>query len=588
MKPTDNLLWTTTFVTALADAGLRAVCIAPGSRSTPLVLAFAAEPRIKIYRHLDERSAAFFALGLALVADKPVAVLCTSGTAAANFFPAIIEANMSQIPLLALTADRPHELRHSGANQTIDQVKLFGDHVLWAVDLPAPVGLLVEDQLPIRNYALTAVRAYQLANGLRKGPVHLNLPFRPPLEPAGSDQYSVGSKQYSVDSRQASSERPSVHCSEPTARTLVELVDKYERGLIVCGPRCPAGDFPEAVVALSRQSGYPLLADPLSGVRFGPWVSDTAVCSSYETFLQAGLDWPEPELIVRFGALPVSKWLNSYLSRCRPHCRIHVRENGVWADDSHLTTDFIQANETAVCRQLTNRLPARGETAWLAAVTGAEQTARQSQREAMAQLPFFDGALANEIVAQLPAGGNLFVGNSLPIRHLDQFGSAQAKLLNIFGIRGASGIDGNVSLGLAVAAASQQPTVIWLGDITFYHDMNGLLALTHSLQPAGNVTFVISNNHGGGIFRRLPIAQFDPPFTDLFLTPHNLDFGLVADLHGLRYAKIGARAEFGEVLAAAVADPVPYLLDVVTDGRSDDQIRRQINAIVKERLVINN
>jgi 2-succinyl-5-enolpyruvyl-6-hydroxy-3-cyclohexene-1-carboxylate synthase len=521
-------------------------------------------------------------------------VVCTSGTAAANFFPAIIEAHMSQIPLLALTADRPHELRHSGANQTVDQVKLFGDHVLWAVDLPVPVDLLVEDQLPIRNYALTAVRAYQLADGLRKGPVHLNLPFRPPLEPAGSGQYSVGSKQYSVASRQASSERPAVHCSEPTAQALAELVDKYERGLIVCGPRSPGGDFPAAVADLSRQSGYPLLADPLSGLRYGPWVNDTAVCSSYESFMQAGPNWPEPELILRFGALPVSKWLNSYLSRCRPHRRIHVRENGVWADDSHLTSDFIQATETAFCRQLVELLPGRGETAWLAAVMATEQTTRQIQQEAIAQSPFFDGALAGAIVARLPAGSNLFVGNSLPIRHLDQYGTAQAKPLNLFGLRGASGIDGNVSTGLAIAATSAQPTVIWLGDITLYHDMNGLLALTHSLQLAGNVTFVISNNHGGGIFRRLPIARHDPPFTDLFLTPHNLDFGLVADLYDIRYAKVTGFAQFGESLVAALDEPAPadrpapHLLEVVTDGRADDQIRRQINAIVKERLSINN
>jgi len=587
MKPTGNLLWTTAFVTALADAGLRAVCIAPGSRSTPLVLAFAAEPRITLYRHLDERSAAFFALGLALATDRPAAVVCTSGTAAANFLPAIIEANMSQIPLLAITADRPHELRHSGANQTIDQVKLFGNHVLWAVDLPVPVELVEENELPMRNYALTGVRAYNLANGLRQGPVHLNMPFRPPLEPASSKQYPVSSNQ--VNSEQlVSAERPTVHCSAAAVQALAELIDTHERGLIVCGPRCPGGDFPDAVAALSRQSGYPLLADPLSGVRFGPWVSGAAVCSSYETFMQARLEWPDSELIVRFGALPVSKWLNSYLSRCQPRRRIHIRENGVWADDSHLTTDFIQAHETVICRQLTDLLPARGETAWLAAVTSTEQTARQSQQEAIGQSPFFDGALAGEIVAGLPAGGNLFVGNSLPIRHLDQYGSAQAKPLNIFGIRGASGIDGNISAGLAVAAASQQPTIIWLGDITFYHDMNGLLALSHSLQPPGNITFVISNNHGGGIFRRLPIAQFDPPFTDLFLTPHDLDFGLVADLYGLRYAKITSDAEFGEVLAVAVANPAPYLLDVVTDGRTDDQIRRQINAIVKERLVINN
>jgi 2-succinyl-5-enolpyruvyl-6-hydroxy-3-cyclohexene-1-carboxylate synthase len=578
MKQNSNLRWTTAFVNALADAGLRAVCIAPGSRSTPLVLAFVACPRVKIYRHLDERSAAFFALGLALAWDEPVAVVCTSGTAAANFFPAVIEANMSQIPLLVLTADRPHELRHSGANQTIDQVKLYGDHVLWAVDLPVPGDFNGQDNLAMRNYAVTAVRAYHTANGRRKGPVHLNMPFRKPLEPereGRSEKCEVRSVKFTSHSPLHTS-----HFSLPIAA--------HPRGLIICGPRCPGGEFPQAVAALSRRTGYPIMADALSGLRYGAWVEGTAVVSQYETFLQSDPDWLEPEVVIRFGAVPVSKWLNDYLGRIRPTYRIHIRENGVWADDSHLTTHFVEANETAVCRALTKddgRWTA--DDGWATAVMERETATRRVLEEKLAEV-YFDGAIVAEVVKVLPAGANLFVGNSLPMRHLDQYGAARAEPLNVYGIRGASGIDGNVSIALAIAAARERPTVAILGDVTFYHDMNGLLALRGSLQAAGNMTFVVINNNGGGIFRRLPMAQFDPPFTDLFLTPHDLDFGPVAALYGLHYTKTADKAQFRAALATAVADAAPHLIEVVTDGANDDALRRQINAIAKQAQGINN
>jgi 2-succinyl-5-enolpyruvyl-6-hydroxy-3-cyclohexene-1-carboxylate synthase len=331
------------------------------------------------------------------------------------------------------------------------------------------------------------------------------------------------------------------------------------------------------------------MADALSGLRYGEWVDGTAVISQYETFLQSDPGWPEPEVVIRFGAVPVSKWLNDYLGRIRPAYRIQIRENGVWADDSHLTTHFVTANETAVCQALTaDGRPQTADDSWVTAVMKTETAARRILEQELAAA-YFDGAIVADVVKTLPAGANLFVGNSLPVRHLDQYGAARVAPLNVYGIRGASGIDGNVSIAAAIAAAAnERATVAILGDVTFYHDMNGLLALRGSLQPPGNITFVVVNNNGGGIFRRLPIAQFDPPFTDLFLTPHNLDFGLTADLYDLHNAKVDERVGFRDALAAAVADPAPHLIEVVTDGANDDAIRRQINAIAKQAQRINN
>ncbi len=275
----------------MAAAGLRHVVISPGSRSTPLTLAFDAHPEIEVFLHLDERSAGFFALGMALAIDAPVALVCTSGTAVANYLPAIIEANMSHVPLLVLTADRPPELRHSGANQTIDQVKIYGDQVLWSVDAPLP-----EKDAPdvvLRHLQTLAARAYATANGLRKGPVHVNFPFRKPLEPVDSEQLSVNSEQLSVSSEQSESGNRLLITKGQLAPTraqlgdLAETINRHERGLIVCGPRCPEGNFPAAVAGLSQISGYPILADPLSGVRWGRHVAGTAVSGAYETYLQS-------------------------------------------------------------------------------------------------------------------------------------------------------------------------------------------------------------------------------------------------------------------------------------------------------------
>jgi len=600
------------FVAALAEAGLRYVVIAPGSRSTPLTLAFAAQDGITVHRHLDERGAAFFGLGLALALDAPAALVCTSGTAVANFLPAIVEANMSQVPLLLLTADRPPELRHSGANQTIDQVKIFGDQVLWAVDMGLPQADAPEAAL--RSIATTAVRAYAVANGLRKGPVHVNFPFRKPLEPEGSGEgRGAGGEERGArgEERGARSASFTIHNFQftihnfqrgqllPTDAQIANLANALratERGLIVCGPRCPGGDFPAAVAALARRLGWPIAADPLSGVRYGPWTAlpDAAgaavVLSGYETYLQAAPDREAPQVVLRFGAVPTGKWLNAYLARGGPAQRIHVRASGVWADDSHQTTTFLQADETAVCRALVERLPQREPSPWLDGWRAAEAGCWWALDAAMATATF-DGAFVADLLAGLPEGANLFVGNSLPVRHLDQYGRARAKTIHVYGNRGASGIDGNIAAGLGVAAATQRPTFILVGDVTAIHDLNSLLLaasggwqVAHKHEPAPrrplSAALIILNNNGGNIFRRLPVAAYEPPFTDLFLTPHGLTFEPAAAMFGLAYRRVETRAAFGEALATAGAAFAPHLIEVTTDGALDDQIRRSINQVV--------
>ncbi|MCP4421344.1 MAG: 2-succinyl-5-enolpyruvyl-6-hydroxy-3-cyclohexene-1-carboxylic-acid synthase [Chloroflexi bacterium] len=605
-----NLLWATLFVNALAHSGLTAVIISPGSRSTPLTLAFDAHPQIETFLHLDERGAGFFALGMAIASDKPVALVCTSGTAVANYLPAIIEAHMSQVPLLILTGDRPHELRHSGANQTIDQVKIFGDQVLWSVDMALPEANTAD--VILRNVGATAVRAYATANGLSKGPVHVNFPFRKPLEPDASGEWQVASQElFTIHNSQSTIHNFAHGKITPTAEQLdwlTAVIQQRPQGLIICGPRCPGGNFPAAVRALAQQTGYPILADAISGVRFSRAEftakntksakkksaksvksADNLIISGYETFLQGDPGWPEPEIIIRFGAVPISKWLNAYLDKINPAIRIHIRENGVWADDSHRTSHFLQLNETAVCQQLVQKLAKRKNNEWITTVTQTDNSCWTHLQTALAD-KYFDGATVADIVELIPEGATLFMGNSSPIRHLDQYGRSQSKQITTHANRGASGIDGNLATALGMYAANSQPLVAVVGDITFFHDMNSLHLIKSELQRHKdregnkNITIVLLHNNGGSIFNRLPIAQIEPPFTKLFLTPHDLDFEPACRMFGLDYIRADSREAFRTAFAASVQGNQPRVIAVHTNNQQDDVMRQEINQQVIESL----
>lgn len=574
-----NTLWAETFVDELARQGLRAVCLAPGSRHTPLVMAFARHEQITVYRHLDERSAAFFALGMALASDTPVAVACTSGTAGANFFPAIIEAQQSHVPLLVLTADRPHELRHSGANQTIDQVKFYGDQVLWSVDVALPEA--APPPVALRNLRTLAARAWSTANGLRKGVVHLNFPFRKPLEPTPVPDDMTTPP---MDARSRAEGQPftriMVGQMQPTAdqiEAVASPVREHERGVIVCGPRCPGGDFPEEVAAFAAHIGYPLLADPLSGVRFG---APDAI-GGYDSFLMYPPVAP-PDVVIRFGSVPTSKWLNQYLDEQSIQHVIHVSSSGQWADDLHRVSLLVQADEAALCRALVDGLSARPAIAWQAQLMDVERGTWQAVDATLAVDDLFDGAVMADVLDLVPPESTVFVGNSLPVRHLDQFGRPSEKRLNVYANRGASGIDGNISTALGAGAAQpDRPLVLIVGDVTFYHDMNGLLAVQGCDIP---VTVVLLNNNGGGIFHRLPVQGFEPEFTDNFVMPHNLQLEHAANLYGVAHVRAESRQQFRELFAEHVGSGLSSIIEVPTDARADLAQRQAVIAAVQADL----
>jgi len=593
--PNRATLWASIFVDELARAGLRAACIAPGSRSTPLTLAFANHPDIKVYSLLDERGAAFFALGMALAGDTPVALLCTSGTATANFYPAIIEANTAHIPLLVLTTDRPHELRDSGANQTIDQIKLYGGHARWFVDVAPP-----EANPPattLRSLRTLACRAMAVAAGPTAGPVHLNFPFRKPLEPTpvpgdAPEQLEQGSTAIALRGRSENAPftqitRGNLTPSSEQVNFLVETIQQSSRGLIVCGPRCPAGDFPAAVTRLAQLSGYPILADALSGVRFGPHIlnNEPRIFGGFDTFLQPQVTagWEPPEVILHFGVTPTSQALSNYLTSHFPGRRIAINGDSTWHDDTHTISDLIWAGPELTCRLVADHLAAANlipeNESWLTALQQAETQAWQIF-DTVRQETYFEGAILADVVDLLPRKAALYAASSLPVRHLEQFVRPNSKALRVFANRGASGIDGTISSALGAAAATGMPLALVSGDVAFYHDLNGLLAL----QRCGvKATIVLINNDGGGIFHRLPIANFDPPFTELFVTPHGLNFESAAQMFGAGYTRVTGRADFREALQTALAADTSQIIEVMTDSVLHETMRREIINRIKKR-----
>ncbi len=586
-----NTHWSDIFITELGRAGLRHVCFAPGSRSTPLVLAAESNPDITLHRHLDERSAGFFALGLAHAVGRPVALICTSGTAVANFHPAVIEAFQSHVPLIVLSADRPPELRGSGANQTIDQLKLFGDHIHLFIDMPVPQ----EDAsaVTLRHLRTAAARVHAAASGPIAGPVHVNFPFRKPLEPPmGADNYSQPISTPSAMTPFTRFESGRLAPSESQVRWLADLIAAEPEGIILCGPGRSDPVFAESVVELARLSGYPIVADPLSGLRHSPRTTNAAVLSSYDLLLQAApAAWPQARVILRFGDVPTSAPLNAYVERCAPEHYLHVRRDGVWADDLHLVRQYWRVDEALLCRAIVERSsigPIKvADSAWRDRFERLERMVGETAADFLDDAPLYDGLVAATLWQGLPSGTTLFVGNSLPIRHVDAYGRSSVRDISLFGNRGASGIDGNVSTAIGIAAGGSSPVVALLGDITFYHDMNGLLALHQPGIPP--VTFVVLNNDGGGIFRRLPVAKFDPPFTQTFLTPHGLTFEHAAALYGLDYQRIEDKPDLAwltkhlqSLHTVAQGSPKSTLFEVITDGQVDlDYHRRLIRAIAK-------
>jgi 2-succinyl-5-enolpyruvyl-6-hydroxy-3-cyclohexene-1-carboxylate synthase len=570
------------FVDELARSGIRHVCICPGSRSTPLAIKLAEHPDIKVWMHLDERSASYFGLGLARALGEPVGLLATSGTAAANFLPAVVEASLARVSLVVLTADRPHELRDVGAPQTTDQVRLYGEHARWFFDLPEPE--LTPEHL--RLVRVVAARAVATASAEPAGPVHLNWPLREPLLPgvsAGATSTAWGARPDHAPYVRVRSGR--LAPSEELVRGLAHDLSASCRGVIVCGPQDDPL-LPQAVARLAQRFGYPILADPLSGVRFG--AHDRArVVDAYDAFLRdAGtIERLEPQIVLRLGALPTSKPVQQYLQRYAGARQVLVDAGG-WRDPTGLVSDVLHVDPRLLCDALGAHAGSgapSGTDAWTAAWRAIDTSARAAIERHLNDVDeFFEGRVLRDLLPLLPETAVVYAGNSMPVRDLDTFAPGTRQMVRCLSNRGANGIDGVVSSALGASAAGTGPVVLVIGDVSFYHDLNGLLAARkHGL----DLLVVLLNNDGGGIFSFLPQADLSTDrFEALFGTPHGLEFRPFVEGYGGHFTRVDTWAGFASGIVDGLARGGLRVIEVPTDRNRNVGLHRDVWRVVAEAL----
>ncbi len=548
------------FCDELARCGMTDACTSPGSRSAPLVLALAREPRLRAWSHVDERCAGFFALGLAKASGRPAAVACTSGTAAAELAPAVHEAHEARVPLLVLTADRPPELREVGAGQVIDQVKLYGTAAKWffevGVDRATPENL--------RWMRALACRAYWAALDGRPGVVHLNFPFREPLVPdAELPPDDTGRPDGAPMLARAETE--ALPAPGALAR-LARAVEERPRGVIVAGPWERGAGLGLAAAGLSETTGYPVLADPLSGARLPGSVAHYDALLRDEAWAAAHA----PELVIRVGDLPTSKPLRAWLAGAAGAEQVAVAADGVLQDPEGAVSTLLSADPAPTLSQLNERVTRAPDASWAQAWRRADAAAAR----AIDQVLDRDGGLSEPLVAAelgrlLPAEATLFVASSMPVRDVETFFPARADGPRVLSNRGANGIDGTASSAFGVAAATGGPVVLLVGDVALAYDIGGLLAGPRlDLQ----LKVVLLDNGGGGIFDFLPIATQRDAFEEHVATPTGLDFARAAHLYGFAHRAVAARDE----LAAALHEPGRAIVHVRSDRAANVALHRAV------------
>lgn len=560
------------FVDELTRTGVKHVVISPGSRSTPVAILLEENKFITTYIHVDERSAAFFALGIAKALQEPVAILCTSGSASANYFPAIVEAYHSQIPLLVLTTDRPHELRDVGAPQAINQLNMYGNFVKEFIDLALP-----EASLQMFYYVRsTVVRAVEKSKVIPRGPIHINMPLREPLVP----NLSIKNIWYS-----GKLNRP-VHTSVlETSRKLsnvqeyVNLFYSNEKGIIICADGI--GTNQENIVKFAKTFGYPILADPLSNMRSGQHDKEYII-ESYDSILRSVnvKEYMKPDIIIRFGVAPVSKALNQYIGS-NVDARIMLVENSDrWNDFTLVGAEKVICDIGNFCTDITEQLESDKSSDWLEQWQKLNQLVRIELKISPQMNSFFEGKVIQEIQANLPDDSIFYVSNSMPIRDVDSFYTVENKNIQILANRGANGIDGIVSTALGTSVANK-PLLLLIGDLSFYHDLNGLLA---AKLFEIDVTIVIINNDGGGIFSFLPQKKEEKHFEKLFGSPLGLDYEYVVKMYNGTFTRVTSWEQFSECVVNSFKEKGLKVIEINTNREENLNTHQSIWGNVNDKL----
>ncbi len=570
-----NSVWASVLVETLQRLGLATAVVCPGSRSTPLTLALAQHPQIEAIPVLDERSAAFFALGLARQSGLPTVLVCTSGTAGANFYPAVIEARESRVPLLVLTADRPPELRECNAGQTVDQQKLYGTFPNWYSEVAVPS----LDLAMLAYLRQTVIQAWERSRYPVPGPVHLNLPFRDPLAPVPQTEAQQLQALFPEDFFSFLSSPSSPVLSLPVLSLPMELpLQEWQsctQGVIIAGPAQPQFPQPycEAIAHLSQTLGWPVLAEALSPLRnyasLNPHLISTYDVIVRDPNLAAEL---APAQVIRIGEMPTSKTLRTWLTQVQPRQWV-IDPGDRNLDPLHGRTVHLRIAIEQISANLPvpAPVPAPVLNPYLKQWLEAEAVTRQAMDHILAQTDDLIESKAAWLLSQcLPSETPLWIANSMPVRDMEWFWRPGDLRIQPLFNRGANGIDGTLSTALGIAHR-QASSVMLTGDLALLHDTNGFLL---SRKLAGHLTIVLINNNGGGIFEMLAIAQFDPPFEEFFATPQDIDFAPLCQAYGVEYEQIQSWEQLRQRLMT-LPDRGVRVLEIPTDRQRDTQWRRE-------------
>jgi 2-succinyl-5-enolpyruvyl-6-hydroxy-3-cyclohexene-1-carboxylate synthase len=540
-------------------------CTSPGSRSTPLVLSLVRDGRLPCWSHVDERVAGFFALGAAKATGRPVAVTCTSGTAAAHYLPAVVEASEARVPLIVLTADRPPELREVGAGQAIDQLKLYGDHAKWFFD----VGTHRATPERLRWMRALACRAVWTALRDRPGPVHLNFALREPLvldAPLPPDEPGGGGRP----GGRPWVRRPRAPVSPGAeGEALRVLLDGARRGVVVAGRDEPGGARARAIAAFAEAAAFPLLADPLSGARRG-----AAAIAHYDALLRdEGFGASHaPDLVLRVGDLPTSKPLRQWLAALDGATRqVAIDPEGAWQDPAAVVSDSLPFDPASAFAAAAPTI-APADPGWLEDWRAADAAAARAIEESLAGDALSEPAVA-AVLADLSAGATVVTASSMPVRDVETFWPVRAEPPRVLAHRGANGIDGTVAAAYGAAAGGDGPVVLHIGDVALAHDVGALLS---ARRLPLDLTILLVDNGGGGIFDFLPVATQTDAFEEHVATPTGLDFATVATLFGLRYDAPATTDDLRAALDEAIGTPGTTLLHVRTDRAANVALHRRV------------
>jgi 2-succinyl-5-enolpyruvyl-6-hydroxy-3-cyclohexene-1-carboxylate synthase len=577
-----NILWANLIIEEFVRNAIEYCCISPGSRSTPLVIAAARNPFLQKIVCYDERGAAFAALGHARASGKPAIIISTSGTAAADFFPAIIEASIDCIPLIVLTADRPPELRDSGANQTIYQTHLYGTYVRWHCDLSCP------DKAILPEMVLTTIdQAVYRAISLPQGPVHINCMFREPLAPIADNSIPETyendiQKWYSQESPYTLYLKTNCILAQETVDHIADIIHHSKHPLCVVG-RLHTNREREALKQLFKNTDIPVFPDILSGLRTDSSLDNIIHYFDQMLLSEKFIKKNNPDTILHFGGQLVSARFLQMIQRFPPRQYILITDNPFRLDPMHRVTVRVMCSLSNLCDSL--KLHFIGDkNEWLADLKNGSRKIEDAINEFLHKKQnITEIGVARMLSELIPPDHGLFLASSMPIRDMDMYASANGKASCIAANRGVSGIDGTIASAVGYSAGMKMPVTVLIGDIAFIHDLNSLSLISSAYQK---LIICVINNYGGGIFSFLPIADLPDVFEKYFAASHTFNFKAAANLFNLSYANPSTILEFKTQYAEALQSPSSTIIELISDRKDNIIHHNELQHILKDIIEI--